>query len=121
MLSSDIGENDVHPLTLDTLEQAFSPIKFTYTEDISPLRTIVDGEASGEIVGGNLSLLTSGIGTAFEIDTKGELLLIEEVDEDISVLTACSTSSKWQGSSRVQQAYCSQISKTVKRVNAQKH
>ncbi|MET3291384.1 UNVERIFIED_CONTAM: muramoyltetrapeptide carboxypeptidase [Brevibacillus sp. OAP136] len=83
MLSSDIGQDDVHPLTLDALEQAFAPIKFTYTEDISPLRTLVEGEATGEIVGGNLSLLTSGIGTEFEIDTKGKLLLIEEVDEDI--------------------------------------
>ncbi len=83
MLSSDIGQPDVHPLTLETLEQVFVGKPFTYNENYSILTAIVEGEASGEIVGGNLSLLSSSIGTAFEIDTKGKLLLIEEVDEDI--------------------------------------
>lgn len=83
MLSSDIGKEDVHPLTLETLEQLLTPMLFNYTEEISKLSTFIEGEASGEIVGGNLSLLASGIGTAFEIVTKGKLLLIEEIDEDI--------------------------------------
>lgn len=39
------------------------------------------GEASGELVGGNLSLLVDSLGTSSEIDTKNKILVIEEVDE----------------------------------------
>jgi muramoyltetrapeptide carboxypeptidase len=43
--------------------------------------TITDGMAEGVLVGGNLSLLTSTMGTPYEIDTKGKIWLIEDVDE----------------------------------------
>jgi muramoyltetrapeptide carboxypeptidase len=43
--------------------------------------TITDGMAEGVLVGGNLSLLTSTLGTPYEIDTKGKIWLIEDVDE----------------------------------------
>ena len=39
------------------------------------------GRAEGRIVGGNLMLVTASIGTAWEIDTDGAILLIEEVSE----------------------------------------
>lgn len=39
------------------------------------------GEASGELVGGNLSLLVDSLGTSTEIDTENKILVIEEVDE----------------------------------------
>lgn len=39
------------------------------------------GEVSGELVGGNLSLLVDSLGTSTEIDTKNKILVIEEVDE----------------------------------------
>lgn len=39
------------------------------------------GEASGELVGGNLSLLVDSLGTKSEIVTKNKILVIEEVDE----------------------------------------
>ncbi|MEL7598328.1 MAG: LD-carboxypeptidase, partial [Clostridiaceae bacterium] len=39
------------------------------------------GCAQGKIVGGNLSLLASTLGTPYEINTKGSILFIEEVDE----------------------------------------
>jgi muramoyltetrapeptide carboxypeptidase len=37
----------------------------------------------GKLVGGNLSLLCSSIGTPFEIDTKDKILFIEDVNEKI--------------------------------------
>ena len=40
------------------------------------------GEATGKLCGGNLSIITSSIGTPYEIDTKGKILFIEEVDEE---------------------------------------
>lgn len=39
------------------------------------------GDARGRIAGGNLSLIAALAGTAFEVDTAGALLVIEEVDE----------------------------------------
>lgn len=42
---------------------------------------LVGGKAEGIIIGGNLSLITSTLGTPYEIDTCGKLLLIEEIEE----------------------------------------
>ena len=44
---------------------------------------IVGGYAEGIIVGGNLSLLVSMIGTPYEVDTKGKILFIEDVNEEV--------------------------------------
>lgn len=82
MLSSDLGKDDVHPLTKKRLEQAITSEKFRYTEEISPLTTLVEGQARGLLTGGNLSLIISTLGTAFEIDTKGKLFFIEETEEE---------------------------------------
>lgn len=82
MLSSDLGKEDIHPITLQSIKQVIEPKYLCYTEKISPLQTIVEGEASGTIVGGNLTLLTSTLGTPFEIDTRGKLLFLEDVDEE---------------------------------------
>lgn len=39
------------------------------------------GVANGEIIGGNLSIVVDALGTKSEPDTKGKILLLEEVDE----------------------------------------
>ncbi|UII27865.1 LD-carboxypeptidase [Fulvivirga maritima] len=39
------------------------------------------GTANAEVIGGNLSLLADSLGTATEVQTKGKILLIEEIDE----------------------------------------
>jgi muramoyltetrapeptide carboxypeptidase len=39
------------------------------------------GKASGVAVGGNLSLLVDSLGTSYELETEGKVLIIEEVDE----------------------------------------
>ena len=62
--------------------QLFEPIELHYSEAISPLTAINGGVAQGELVGGNLSLLVSALGSKYEIDTRGKLLLIEDVDEE---------------------------------------
>lgn len=46
--------------------------------DSVPLR---DGTARGRLIGGNLTLLCHSIGTDFEPDTEGSILLIEDVHE----------------------------------------
>ena len=45
------------------------------------LTTLVPGRAQGPLCGGNLSLLAASLGTPWEIDTRGKLLFLEDVDE----------------------------------------
>ncbi|CAM3190540.1 LD-carboxypeptidase [Filibacter tadaridae] len=82
MLASCVGKDSFHELSAKMFQQLFQPMELHYTEDISPLETITGGVAQGELVGGNLSLLASGIGTRFEVDTKGKILLLEDVGEE---------------------------------------
>lgn len=42
---------------------------------------LVEGEAKGTIVGGNLALVTATLGTPYEIDTRGKLLFLEDIGE----------------------------------------
>ncbi len=44
--------------------------------------TIVPGTAQGRLVGGNLSLVAALMGTQYEIDLAGNILFIEEVEEE---------------------------------------
>ncbi|WP_251554462.1 S66 peptidase family protein [Neobacillus muris] len=82
MLASDIGQDDVNQLSMDGYLQLFEPKGLDYTEELSPLEVIVKGQASGELVGGNLALIVSTLGTRFELDTKGKLLFLEDVHEE---------------------------------------
>lgn len=45
--------------------------------------TIVSGKAKGRLVGGNLSVLTALQGTPYFPDTKGKILMLEDVGENI--------------------------------------
>jgi muramoyltetrapeptide carboxypeptidase len=46
-----------------------------------PLRTIRPGTARGPLIGGNLTLIATTMGTPFEIETRGRVLFLEDVDE----------------------------------------
>jgi muramoyltetrapeptide carboxypeptidase len=46
------------------------------------LITLVPGQATGPLVGGNLTLVTNLIGTPYEPDTRGKILFLEEIDEE---------------------------------------
>nr|WP_314489616.1 LD-carboxypeptidase [uncultured Pseudomonas sp.] len=48
-----------------------------------PLTTLAPGSASGRLLGGNLSMICAGIGTAFELDAEGIILFIEDVNEPL--------------------------------------
>lgn len=49
-------------------------------------KVMVDGFAEGIIIGGNLTLLTSMIGTPYEVNTKGKILFIEDIGEGVDRL-----------------------------------
>ncbi|WP_202079269.1 S66 peptidase family protein [Caldalkalibacillus salinus] len=97
MPSSDLGYTMleghpvVHPMTEKYLKQIMAPrqMKHAYSDALDgPIETsievLVEAEdiVQGTIMGGNLSLLVSTLGTPFEVDTKGKILFIEEVDEE---------------------------------------
>jgi muramoyltetrapeptide carboxypeptidase len=82
MLSSDLGDHNVHPLTKGTFAQLIKPTTLTYSEEVRPLTPLVEGVAGGIIVGGNLTLLQSTLGTPYEINTMDKLLFIEEIEEE---------------------------------------
>jgi muramoyltetrapeptide carboxypeptidase len=44
--------------------------------------TIVPGQATGRLIGGNLSLVTNLFGTPYEPDLRGKILFLEEVGEE---------------------------------------
>ncbi len=46
-----------------------------------PARVLRSGTARGPLVGGNLSLVEERLGTPGQIDTRGSVLLLEEIDE----------------------------------------
>lgn len=61
--------------------------RVTNPPDLNPLRpahtlrTIRPGKARGPLTGGNLTLISTLMGTPFEIETRGRILFLEDVDE----------------------------------------
>lgn len=51
-----------------------------------PLTGVVPGNATGPIVGGNLTSFVGTLGTSFEINTAGRILLLEETHEPINTV-----------------------------------
>lgn len=59
-------------------------IGFTYTlaeDEIAPLRKVAAGKATGRLIGGNLSLIATLMGTPYEMQTEGKILFLEDVNE----------------------------------------
>jgi muramoyltetrapeptide carboxypeptidase len=46
------------------------------------LRTVRAGRASGTLIGGNLTLISTTMGTPYEIETAGRILFVEDVGEE---------------------------------------
>jgi muramoyltetrapeptide carboxypeptidase len=44
-------------------------------------QTLVGGKAQGRLIGGNLTLISATMGTEYEIDPRGGILFLEDVDE----------------------------------------
>ncbi len=51
-------------------------------DDKTWLHTIVPGVAEGELVGGNLTLICASLGTPYQIDTQGKILMIEDAETE---------------------------------------
>lgn len=82
MIESDLAKSNIDQQTKQMFQQLFAPMSIYYSESISSLQVIVSGEASGELIGGNLTVLTSTFGTSFEIDVKDKIVFMEDIDEE---------------------------------------
>jgi len=75
----NIKDQDINGITVESLRKALFGEKISYSKHI----TFWDrtGLMEGELAGGNLSILYSLAGTPSDIDTRGKILLLEDVDE----------------------------------------
>ncbi len=51
-------------------------------ENVYGVTTIVNGKGKGRLVGGNLSIMVSLIGTEFDVDYSNKIIFIEEIGEE---------------------------------------
>lgn len=56
------------------------------------LESLCTGKGEGMLIGGNLTLLVSTLGSKYELDTKGKILFIEDVNEPVYKLDHMLTS-----------------------------
>lgn len=64
---------------LHSLMSILSGEKMNYS--FSNLEINRPGKTSGELVGGNLSIISSMVGTKYELDMEGKILFLEDIDE----------------------------------------
>jgi muramoyltetrapeptide carboxypeptidase len=72
------------PLSAESLRAALmttDPILVKRVESEQTAPVVVPGTASGPLIGGNLSLITSSVGTPDMPDLRGAILLVEDVGE----------------------------------------
>jgi muramoyltetrapeptide carboxypeptidase len=81
MVASDLNEEERTKETESSFLSLFKEDPFTYDASKSPLNVIAGGTGEGRLVGGNLTLLTNGLGTPYQVNTDGAILLIEDVEE----------------------------------------
>ncbi|GEK34911.1 S66 peptidase family protein [Kurthia sibirica] len=82
MLASDVAEESFQSSSALQFQQLFEPTILQYDLNFGPIKTRVGGQVTAEVVGGNLSLIANGIGTPFQLDVAGKILLIEDVGEE---------------------------------------
>lgn len=78
------GWDTLDLVSLKSLEDnifASEPIGLAPSIEEEEIEIINPGLAEGVIIGGNLSLLTATLGSPYEINTKGKIIFIEDVDE----------------------------------------
>ncbi|MBA2174150.1 LD-carboxypeptidase [Halobacillus locisalis] len=81
MIASDFNIGKRRKETIQSLTPLFTREPIIYDARHSPLKALRPGTGKGRLVGGNLTLLSDGVGTPFQIDTNGSILLLEDVSE----------------------------------------
>ncbi|GAA0602964.1 LD-carboxypeptidase [Virgibacillus siamensis] len=97
MVASDLNDEIRTAETESSFLPLFTRESLTYDSRKMPLKTLTHGTGEGRLVGGNLDLLTNGLGTPFQVNTKGAILLIEEIAAPSFLINAMLTHLKQAG------------------------
>ncbi|WP_112179864.1 MULTISPECIES: LD-carboxypeptidase [Paraliobacillus] len=81
MVASDLNDEERTAETESSFLPLFTRETLIYDSHKSPLITLAHGKGEGRLVGGNLTLITNGLGTPFQVNANEAILLIEEVQE----------------------------------------
>ncbi|MCD6385352.1 LD-carboxypeptidase [Candidatus Sumerlaeota bacterium] len=84
MLASHLIKDDLPEYTSESLWAMISepaPFGSILPKNAEKPRSIVPGQVEAPLIGGNLSIIVSTLGTPYEIETEGKILFIEDVDE----------------------------------------
>lgn len=84
MIASEIGSEFTGYTEKSLLRALMDPEplgEITNPTDGPIIKTINKGEATGTLIGGNLSLFVKTLGTPYEVDTKGKILFLEDADD----------------------------------------
>lgn len=85
-----VKSNFLHGLSeyeLNSLELSLKGETYLYENPKGdPYLALKEGDAQGRLVGGNLSLLCSGMGGPYEVDTRGKILFLEDINESVEHL-----------------------------------
>lgn len=66
----------------DPIGPVTNPAEANALRPAHTLRTVRPGRASGTLIGGNLTLISTTMGTPYEIETRNRILFIEDVGEE---------------------------------------
>lgn len=95
--------NDFNEYTKTSFFEAMEKNVTKYEEpENMPLSILTEGNTpseniSGVLTGGNMAIIVTTLGTQYEIDTKGKILFLEDVDEEIGSLNRMLTHLKYAG------------------------
>lgn len=93
-----VGKSDWTDVTVSHFKQAtMENSPFTLQQPSGTIRTITPGTARGVLAGGNLTVLTSMIGTGYLPDWNNKILFLEDVGEDFYRIDRMLTQLKMNG------------------------
>jgi muramoyltetrapeptide carboxypeptidase len=85
VVSGEIHE-EMNTKTLEFLLMSLQNVSSYGEIEAYSCRTLRPGRVSGVLLGGNLSMLISSIGTPYEIDTSNKILFLEDVNESLETI-----------------------------------
>ncbi|MEX2456676.1 MAG: LD-carboxypeptidase [Balneolaceae bacterium] len=76
-----MGNSTWSDLTRKYFHEVLVEGKMSEMKSKSKVKTIQDGKSQGGLIGGNLSILTTSLGTPYQPDTRGGILFLEDIGE----------------------------------------
>jgi muramoyltetrapeptide carboxypeptidase len=77
---------EMNSISRDYLLRAITQAEPMGEIQCASLKTLRPGRASGVLIGGNMSMVISAIGTPYDIDTSNKILFLEDIGEDLEVI-----------------------------------